>query len=100
MSSLAQGEDEKKEDKPVNPDSNRATFEKSVSSAAATVAKQQAFEAKKTADVASRDAANVKDTFNEKARVRAGRVAMMRGGPPPRYGGGHRKAEEKKEEAK
>ena len=35
---------------------------------------------------------DIVDTFNEKARVRAGRVAMMRGGPPPRYGGGHRKA--------
>jgi len=99
MSSLAQGEDAKeKEEKPYTPESNRSTFDKSVSAAAATVAKQQAFEAKKTADVASRDAANVKDTFNEKARVRAGRVAMMRGGPPPRYGGGHRKPAEKKDD--
>jgi hypothetical protein len=34
---------------------------------------------------------DIRDTFNEMASVRAGRVAMMRGGPPPRYGGGHRK---------
>jgi hypothetical protein len=27
------------------------------------------------------DKQNVKDTFDEKARVRSGRVAMMRGGP-------------------
>tara|TARA_B110000914_G_C15111640_1_gene286410 strand:+ start:304 stop:528 length:225 start_codon:yes stop_codon:yes gene_type:complete len=29
------------------------------------------------------------DTFNEKAYVRSGRVAMMRGGPKQRYSGGH-----------
>ena len=72
------------------PDQSRKSFESQVAEAATTVKTQQGFEATKTADVATRDAANVKDTFNEKARVRAGRVAMMRGGPPPRYGGGHR----------
>jgi len=76
----------------VNPDGNRAIFEKQVAEASATVATQNKFETTKTLDVATRDNANVKDTFNEKARVRAGRVAMMRGGPPERYGGGHRKA--------
>ena len=35
------------------------------------------------------DAANVKDTFGEKARVTSGRVAMTRGGPKERYSGGH-----------
>jgi len=28
---------------------------------------------------------DVRETFNEKARVTAGRVAMMRGGPSTRY---------------
>jgi len=32
---------------------------------------------------------DVRETFNEKARVTAGRVAMERGGPAARYGGGH-----------
>lgn len=32
---------------------------------------------------------NIKDTFDEKARVRSGRVAMTRGGPRQRYSGGH-----------
>ena len=32
---------------------------------------------------------DVRETFNEKARVTAGRVAMERGGPSARYGGGH-----------
>lgn len=32
---------------------------------------------------------NIQDTFNEKARVRSGRVAMTRGGPRQRYSGGH-----------
>ena len=32
---------------------------------------------------------DIRETFNEKARVTAGRVAMERGGPSSRYGGGH-----------
>jgi len=92
-SSLAQGDAEPKGEKSATPDSNRKVFEKQVAEAATTVATQQKFESVKTADVAKRDAANVSDTFNEKARVTAGRVAMERGGPPPRYGGGHRKPE-------
>ena len=35
------------------------------------------------------NAQNIKDTFDEKARVRSGRVAMTRGGPRQRYSGGH-----------
>ena len=69
------------------PDESRSSFEKQVAEASATVATQHSFEVTKTADVAKRNAANVKDTFNEKRRVRSGRVAMMRGGPNGRYGG-------------
>ena len=71
------------------PDDSRKSFEEHVATAAKTVATQQQFESTKTADVAKRNSANVKDTFNEKRRVRSGRVAMMRGGPPSRYGGGN-----------
>lgn len=70
------------------PDESRKSFEEHVATAASVVATQQGFEATKTADVAKRNAANVKDTFDEKRRVRSGRVAMMRGGPKGRYGGG------------
>ena len=42
------------------------------------------------------NAQNVKDTFNEKARVTSGRVAMTRGGPKQRYSGGHNGAAEAK----
>lgn len=77
------------------PDQSRKSFETHVSEAAKTVATQKKFESDKTADVAKRNNNNVKDTFSEKARVRAGRVAMMRGGPAKRYGGGHRSLAQK-----
>merc|ERR1712166_1183036 len=46
-------------------------------------------ENKRTTQIAKMDAQNVKDTFDEKARVRSRRVAMTRGGPRQRYSGGH-----------
>jgi len=67
--SLAQGE----EAPAVTPDSNRSTFEKSVADAAATVATQQKFESTKSADVASRNAANTKGTADLKASVTTAR---------------------------
>jgi hypothetical protein len=60
-------------DAPVTPASNRATFEAAVSAAANTVATQQNFESTKTADVASRNAANTQGTHDLKSRVRLAR---------------------------
>ena len=85
---FAQGEEET----PSNPDNSRKVFDASVKAAAATVAAENAIEAKRTAATKLLNDNDVRETFNEKARVRAGRVAMMRGGPPARYGGGHWKA--------
>jgi len=56
------------------------------------VAQEKSIEAKRTAATKLLNDNDVRETFNEKARVRAGRVAMTRGGPPVRYGGGHWKA--------
>ena len=89
--SLAQ----KEEKKVWNPADSRKLFEKSVQEAADTVAKERSSEARRVAANKLLNHNDNVDTFNEKARVRAGRVAMMRGGPPPRYGGGHRKAAKK-----
>ena len=68
--SLAQGEG----DAPaVTPASNRATFEAARRNAAQVVATQQGFEAKKTADVAARNAANTQATHKLKSHVRRAR---------------------------
>jgi len=55
---------------PWNPAESRKSFEKARAAAAATVATQQSFEATKTADVAARNAANTKQTFDLKRSVR------------------------------
>ena len=81
-----------KGDGPWNPQKSRELFEKQVKEAANVVANENSSEARRTAANRKLNNQDIVDTFNEKARVRAGRVAMMRGGPPPRYGGGHRKA--------
>jgi len=60
----------KSDAKAVTPASNRLTFEKAVAAASSTVATQQGFESTKTADVASRNAANTKETFDLKRSVR------------------------------
>ena len=57
----------------ATPASNRAAFEAARASAAATVDTQQKFEATKTADVASRNAANSKATFDLRSKVRLAR---------------------------
>lgn len=57
----------------ATPASNRAAFEAARASAAATVDTQQKFEAAKTADVASRNAANSKATFDLRSKVRLAR---------------------------
>jgi len=82
---FAQGDDSEAS----NPDNSRKVFEKAVKAAAATVAEEKSIEAKRTAATKLLNDNDVRETFNEKARVRAGRVAMMRGGPAARYGGGH-----------
>jgi len=64
--SLAQGDD-------VTPASNRATFEAARAAAANTVATQQNFESTKTADVASRNAANTKATYDLRSHMRLAR---------------------------
>ena len=63
--SLAQGD--------VTPASNRATFEAARAAAANTVATQQNFESTKTADVASRNAANTKATYDLRSHMRLAR---------------------------
>ena len=74
-----------KEEAPWNPAKSRKVFDDSVKSAAATVAAENAIEAKRTAATKLLNDNDVRETFNEKARVTAGRVAMMRGGPSTRY---------------
>ena len=71
------------------PDESRKIFEQHVKDAAAVVKTENSQEAARTTQIAKMDAQNIKDTFNEKARVRSGRVAMTRGGPRQRYSGGH-----------
>lgn len=63
------------------PDESRKVFEQHVAEAANVVKTENSQESTRTTQIAKMDAQNVKDTFDEKARVRSGRVAMMRGGP-------------------
>ena len=65
-----------------NPAESRKLFEESVGAASATVAKEVSDENRRVAANRLLDDNDIRETFNEKARVRAGRVAMMRGGPP------------------
>lgn len=67
------------DDAPVTPASNRATFEAARQDAANTVATQQNFEATKTADVAARNAANTKATFDLRSHMRRARHHQMEG---------------------
>jgi len=71
------------------PDESRKIFEQHVKVAADIVKTENSQENTRTKQIAKMDKQNVKDTFDEKARVRSGRVAMTRGGPKQRYSGGH-----------
>ena len=84
--SLAQGEDKPA---PWNPAESRRVFDAHVKTASAVVAQENKIEAERTAATALLNANDIRETFNEKARVRAGQIAMQRGGPPSQYGGGH-----------
>lgn len=86
---LAQAEPNKATTKAETPDESRKIFEAHVAEAAAVVKTENSIENKRTTQIAKMDAQNIKDTSNESARVRSGRVAMMRGGPKTRYSGGH-----------
>jgi len=65
--SLAQGDDEKPA---VTPDSNRATFESAVGSAAATVSTERSSEADRTSTHAAAMASQYKQTFDKNAATR------------------------------
>ena len=86
---LAQAEPKAAATKAETPDESRKIFEAHVKEAADIVKTENSIENKRTTQIAKMDAQNVKDTFNESARVRSGRVAMTRGGPKERYSGGH-----------
>jgi len=68
-----------------NPAKSRKVFEDHVKTAAEVVATENSIEAQRTAATKLLNDNDVRETFNEKARVTAGRVAMMRGGPSTRY---------------
>jgi len=72
---------QKEEEGPWNPSKSRAVFEKSVNAAANTVANEVSIENKRVAANRLLDDNDIRETFNEKARVRAGQIAMQRGGP-------------------
>jgi hypothetical protein len=73
--SLAQGDDEKAPS-PWNPAESRKVFDAHVKSAAAVVAEEHRIENARTAATALLNENDIRETFNEKARVRAGQIAM------------------------
>ena len=57
-----------------NPKESRKLFEESRAAASATVAKEVADESRRTAATALLNSNDIRETFNEKSRVTAGRI--------------------------
>ena len=64
-----------------NPSKSRDVFNTHVAEAAKVVATENSQENSRVAANRLLDNNDIRETNNEMARVRAGRVAMMRGGP-------------------